>query len=143
MNKIYTILLTTIAVIFLGSCSKDVLKSYEDRIIGTWQLDRVNRVGFGGDTDDLPFREGSQFEFNENGGLVFTDTNGEVYSGSWDIERTFVNDQQVRQLHIAAVNFTTQQVRSELFEEIQFTGTNKFKGFIRQGLRTYVFHFER
>ncbi len=142
MNKIYTLLIIS-AVLFLGSCSKDVLKSYKDRIIGTWQLDRVNRVGFGGDTDDLPFREGSQFEFNENGGLVFNDTNGDVYSGSWDIERTFVNDQQVRQLHIAAVNFTTQQVRSELFEEIQFTGTNKFKGFIRQGLRTYVFHFER
>ena len=142
MQKLYTTILL-LTIILLGSCSKDFLKSYEDRIEGNWELDEVRSVGFGGDTDNLPFTEGSRFVFTEGGGLSFTDVNGDVYSGSWDIERTYYDDQQVRSLQVSVINFTTQQVRSELFEEIQFTGTNKFKGFIRQGLHTYVFHFER
>ena len=142
MNKIFTFLIACSFFLF-NSCSKDILKSYEDRILGTWQIDRVNKVGFGGDIEDLPFQEGNNFTFMENGALEFIGNNGEVYSGSWDMERAYYDDQQVRALHIAVVNFTTQQLRSELFEEIQFTGTNKFKGFIRQGLHTYVFHFER
>ncbi|HEY0355751.1 MAG TPA: hypothetical protein VGC29_06090 [Flavisolibacter sp.] len=143
MLKLYTTTLL-IAVILIGSrCSKDFLKSYEDRIEGNWDLNEVRSVGFGGDTGNLPFREGSSFVFTEGGGLSFTDVNGEVYSGSWDIERNYNNDQQVRSLHLSVINFTTQQVRSEIFEEIQFTGTNKFKGFIHQELHTYVFHFER
>lgn len=142
MNKFYTFALAISFCAFSG-CSKDILKSYEDRITGSWELEDIDRVGIGGDIGDLPFKEGSRFDFSDNGGLIYTDINGDVYSGSWDIERSYYDDQQIRSLHIAAVNFTTQQVRSELFEEIRFTGTNKFKGFIRQGLRTYVFHFER
>lgn len=143
MKKFYTIFLAVSSLFLFNSCSKDILKSYEDRIIGIWELEEVNRVGIGGDVSDLPIKEGSIFEFNEHGALTFTDINGDIYTGSWDIERAYYDEQQIRSLHIAVVNFATQQMRSELFEEIRFTSTNKFKGFIRQGAHTYVFHFER
>ena len=143
MKKFYTFLFVITTLAITNGCSKDFLKSYEDRIVGTWIIDDINRVGFGGDISDLPFKEGSRFDYNNNGAMEFNDITGDVYTGSWDIERSYYNDQQVHALHIAAVNFTTQQVRSELFEEMHFTGTNKFKAYISQGFHTYVFHFER
>ncbi|MEI9807658.1 MAG: hypothetical protein WDO16_07135 [Bacteroidota bacterium] len=54
MKKIYILGI----VFFLGllyGCSKDFLKSYDKRIIGTWRISDVNRVGLGGDADNLPF----------------------------------------------------------------------------------------
>ena len=49
MKKIYTIAFVTCLLIFSG-CSKDFLKSYDDRIVGEWSISKVNRVGFGGST---------------------------------------------------------------------------------------------
>jgi hypothetical protein len=143
MKKIYSTLLLLFTVFLFNSCSKDAFKSYEERIIGTWQLDDVNRVGIGGgDMDHLPFREGS-FTFSDGGSLTYTDGAGQVYSGSWDIERIHSSDNMIRTLQLVVVNFATQELKSELFEEMYFTSTNKFKARITQGLHTYVFHFER
>jgi hypothetical protein len=138
MKKLYIFSILSLTMFISNSCSKDFLKAYEDRIEGTWKLEDIDKRGIGGDIDNLPFREGGIFEFQNGGALVFTDVNGDQYSGSWDIERAYYEDNYVRSLHLAVVNFTTQQVRSELFEEIRFTGTNRFNGFIRQGMRTYV-----
>jgi hypothetical protein len=142
MKKIYTIVFAFTTLLVFNGCSKDILKSYEDRIVGTWELDDVDRVGFGGDNDNLPFHNGT-FVFSQGGGLTYTNRAGEVYSGSWDIQRINTSDEVIRSLHVSVVNFTTQDIRSELFEEIRFTGTNKFKCFIRQGLHSWVFKFER
>ena len=142
MKKLYTFSILLLVLFLNNSCSKDILKAYEDRIIGTWELEDVNRVGFGGDSGNLPFRHGV-FVFSNNGALTYTEPGGAVYSGSWDIERATYEDRVVRSMHITAVNFATQEVRSEFFEEINFTGTNKFKAYIRQGLHTWLFHFAR
>ena len=142
MKKLYTTSIALTCLILFNSCSKDFLRSYEDRIVGTWVLEEINRVGFGGSTQDLPFRGGS-FVFSEGGGLTYTDPAGNVYSGSWDIQRHTYEERTVRTLQLHAVNFSSQNMKSEYFEEMNFTGTNKFKAYLQQGLHRFVFHFER
>ena len=78
----------------LAGCSKDFLKSYDERILGTWQLTDVDRVGFGGNTANLPFTGGT-FNFKDGGVLIFTDPSGTVFNGTWDIEKKSIFVQSV------------------------------------------------
>ena len=157
MKKLYFITAVIFSFVLLGSCSKDFLKRYDDRIEGgVWRLVDVDRLGWGGSSGNLPFRDG-EFVFKDDGQLEYTNSNGELYKGSWDIRRDWVagqcftdengvyscDDRYVRSLRITAVNFTTQDIRSEFFDEIIFTGTNRFKAYLYTGTRSYVFRFRR
>ena len=139
----------------LAGCSKDFLKSYDERIIGTWQLTDVDRVGFGGNTANLPFTAGT-FVFKEGGILIFTDPSGIVFNGTWDIEKKSIfvqtvdadgnaqlGSEQVRTLDIVAVDFASQVIRSEHFDVMEFKSTNRFKTKLYSGAHTYVFTFKR
>ena len=141
MKKLYPFLVCSL---FLAAgCSKDFLKSYEDRIEGTWQLVDVDRQGFGGSISNLPFQDG-EFTFSEGGGFTYTNGAGNVYKGSWDIDRDWIrDDERIRSLSIVAVDFNSQEVRSENFDEMRFTGTNRFNAYIYSGAHTYVFRFRR
>ena len=145
MRKIY-ISLAIVSFLFFKGCSKDFLKPYDDRIVGTWQIEDVNKIGFGGSVNDLPFRDGS-FRFNKDGTLVYTTTSGSVFNGTWDIQKKTVNRSDgsdvYHSLQITAVNFTTQQVLGEYYDDINFTGTNHIKARIILGTRTYVTHLSR
>jgi len=156
MKKFYALPFLVI-FFFLQGCSKDFLKRYEDRIEGgVWRLTDVDRLGWGGNTGNLPFRDG-QFVFLDDGKLEYTNSQGEVYQGNWDIRRDWVrgqcytdedgryecDDRHIRSLRVTAINFTTQDIRSEFFDEIIFTGTNRFKAYIYSGSRSYVFRFRR
>ena len=157
MKKIYLLSVLIVAASLCSRCSKDFLKRYEDRIEGgVWTLTDVDRIGWGGSNPDLAFRDG-QFTFLENGQLEYTSNQGEIYKGNWDIRRVWVSgqcytdedgsyecdDRYVRSLKITAVNFSTQEIRSEFFDEIIFTGTNRFKAYLYSGSRSYVFRFRR
>ena len=153
MKKLYSLTLLLSLLLFLG-CSKDFLKRYEDRIEGTWQLTDVDRIGWGGSTSGVTFRDGL-FTFSDNGGLEYVSTTGQVYQGSWDLRRDWVSgrcytdedghyecdDRYVRSMHVTAVDFTNQDIRSEYFDEVVFTSTNRFKAYIYTGSRSYVFRF--
>lgn len=128
-------------LLFSSGCSKDLLKSYDKRILGTWKIIDIDRYGFNG-ADNLPFDEDDLFTFNENGGLTY-EQSGETYKGSWDIQRENRDDDAKKSLHITAINFTDQQVRSEYFNEMAFTNTNRFTAFINYNTRTYVYRFLR
>jgi hypothetical protein len=155
MKKIYSFTLCVLLIVLAG-CSKDFLKRYEKRIEGSWELVDVDRVGIGGGGSGSAFTEGI-FTFSDDGRLQYTSGSGQVYQGSWDIRRDWVsgqcssddngntdcNDRNVKSLHLTAVDFTNQDVRSEFFNEIVFTGTNRFKAYIYSGFRTYVFRFRR
>lgn len=155
MKKLYFLSLLLPALLFSG-CSKDFLKRYEDRIEGVWQLTDVDRIGWGGSTSDVVFRDGL-FTFSNNGKLEYVSTSSQVYQGSWDMRRDWVrgncytnedgnsecNDRYVRSMHITAVDFATQDIRSDYFDEIVFTSTNRFKAYIYTGSRNYVFRFRR
>ena len=141
MKRIYlTGLLFT--VLLLSACSKDFLKSYDRRIVGVWRITDINRTGLGGSTDNLPFQSG-EFNFKDDGGLVYTDDAGTVYQGTWNIEKSYNNENTQQSLNITVVNFTTQQVKGEYYDDINFTQTDRFKARINQGLHTYVTRFDR
>ena len=149
MKKIYSVLLVPVLLVLFTACSKDIFKNYEDRIEGTWRLDDVDRVGFG--SSSLTFTEG-RFTFLPGGKLEYTDRFGGQYEGSWDIRKQTIrgncdngdcDDRNVRSLTITAIDFQTQDVKTEHFDEIQFTGTNRFNAYIHFNSRTYVFNFRR
>ena len=134
-----TILFT--AMVFL-SCSKDVFKPYDDRIIGTWKIEEVNRIGIGGTTDNLPFKEGV-FTFNDNGSLTYINTAGTTYQGSWTIVKKQIDETILRSLQITIVDFVNQSVLSEYYDNLNFTGTDRFKAKIIYNFHTYVTKFSR
>lgn len=142
MKKRY-FLLIPITLLFLSGCSKDFLKSYERRIAGgTWELYDVNSFGIGG--GDRPNFTSGRFTFESSGGVTYVNNQGEVYEGSWDIRRDWQQDDtQVKSLIITVVNFQTQDVISEYFDNMQFTGTNRFKAWTYNGGRTYTCKFRR
>ena len=141
MKKIYTISIVLSFVVFLG-CSKDFLKKYDKRIIGTWEIADVNRVGLGGNIDNLPFRDGT-FIFNEDGSLQYINTSGDVYEGHWDITKKIINEETLRSLEITAIDFTSQRVFTESYDDMNFVGTDHFKANINSGFHAYVTHFRR
>lgn len=141
MKKLY-LTLVPIALLAIAGCSKDFLKSYDRRIVGgTWELYDVNSFGIGG--GDRPNFSSGRFTFESSGDVTYTNNDGEVYEGSWDIRRDWQQDTQVEGLFITVVNFQTQDVISEYFDNMQFTGTNRFKAWTYSGGRTYTCKFKR
>lgn len=139
MKKFYLLLL--IPALFAG-CSKDFLKSYDDRILGQWHITGVNRLGIGGSTDHLPFRAGT-FVFREDGTLTYS-VSGNMYTGTWDIEKKYTgNDETLRTLKITAVDFNNQVILSQFYDDMNFVGTDHFKTTLISGYHTYVTHFRR
>jgi hypothetical protein len=154
MKKIYTAVLIPISIFLFTGCSKDIFKNYEDRIEGAWRLTDVDRIGFG--SSSLAFKDG-RFLFTAAGNLEYTDQTGNLYQGSWNMRRHNIqgncstdnngnsqcNDRNVRSLQVTAIDFQTRDVKTEYFDEIVFTGTNRFKAYIYLNSRTYVFRFSR
>ncbi|WP_207515494.1 hypothetical protein [Longitalea luteola] len=141
MKKLYFTLIP-ITLLLITGCSKDFLKSYERRIVGgTWELYDVNSFGIG--SSDRPNFTAGRFTFESSGGVTYINNQGEMYEGSWDIRRDWQQDSQVQGLFITVVSFQTQDVISEYFDDLQFTGTNRFKAFIYNGGRTYTCKFKR
>ena len=138
MKHVYLFLL----IFIFSSCSKDFLKPYDDRIVGTWRIADINRVGFGGGGEELPFSTGT-FVFNNDGSLLYTDNAGNTSDGYWNIEKRNVNSNVIRTLQITAIDFNTQQVKSEFYDDISFRSTNHFVAKINDPLRTFVTHFRR
>ena len=141
MKRIYP-LCVIFFIALLPGCSKDILKSYDKRIIGTWQITTVRNFGIGGNTDNLPFSSGS-FTFCENGSLDYVTAANTTFKGSWQIIKKIRNDKTVHSLQITAVDFTNQQVLSEYYDDINFTSTNHFKADINFNFHVYVTHFRR
>jgi hypothetical protein len=151
MKKFYLLAPGLSLFFILTGCSKDFLKRYEERIEGTWTLVDVDRNGWSGSTSGLPFRDGT-FIFSDNGNLEYISTSGDSYQGSWNMRKRWMpgncingdcNDRYVRSLQIHAINFTTQDLITEYFDDIVFTGTNRFKALIYTGTSTYVYRFRR
>jgi hypothetical protein len=142
MKKLY-ILSLAISLTLLSACSKDFLKSYDKRIIGTWRISGVTRVGIGGgDFDRLPFRDGF-VTFYENGTLDYTDPANNQYKGTWDILKKRRDDQTYRSLQITAINFTSQVVLSQYYDDMNFAGTDHFKANAINNFSTFITHFRR
>jgi len=141
MKKIYLLLALSAIVLLDVSCSKDFLKTYDRRVIGTWKLRDIDRYGFGR-SNNLPFKEDGIFVFARDGELTYS-AGGNVYKGSWDIRKENWDDEGIKTLHITVIDFTTQRVLAEYFDRMVFTNTNRFNAEINEFGRTYVFRFLR
>ena len=141
MKKIYLLSFLFCAFIFY-SCSKDILKSYDKRIVGTWRISDVNRVGIGGNTSDLPFTSGT-FTFYTNGSLDYRNSANISFKGSWDIVKKTRDKETVQSLQVTAVDFTNQQVHTQYYDDMTFVSTNHFKTTINSTLHNYMTHFRR
>jgi hypothetical protein len=139
MKKLYFFIISSI---LFFACSKDFLKRYDDRIVGSWYISDINRFGFGGNTNNLPFREGS-FIFNNDGSLLYTNAAGDSSSGIWQIEKRSVNGDVIRTLQLTTVDFNTRFVRGEFYDDMDFRSTNHFVAKINTPFRTFVTHFRR
>lgn len=131
-----------LAFVSLISCSKDFFKKYDERVIGTWRITDVDRRGAGGNINNLPFREGS-FVFNDGGSLTYTDAANVSYQGSWDIIKKTIDGELRRGLEISVVNYNTQQLLFEYYDDMNFSGTNHFRTTIFSGSHSYITHFRR
>lgn len=154
MKKFY---LAGLVFLLLTGCSKDFLKRYEDRLEGgTWKLVDVSKRGIGGNTSSVAFRDGS-FVFSENGDLAYTSGSGLAYTGTWSMRKYWMGDncylneygdrdcdrKKVRALTLSVADFVSQDILAEHFDDMRFTGTDRFKAFIYSTTYTYVFHFRR
>jgi hypothetical protein len=156
MKKICSFTIPVLLVFIFAGCSKDFLKRYEERIEGTWNLSDVDRRGWNTSTSSVHFRDGT-FIFSDDGSLEYINATGERYQGSWNIRKRWVtgncytddngnyncDDRYIRSLQILAINFVTQDVITEFFDDIIFTGTNRFNAFIYTGNSTYIYRFRR
>lgn len=153
MKKIYSFSLLLFVTVLLAGCSKDILKPYDDRIEGSWELTDVDRIGWG--SSNIAF-DGGRFTFYGSGRMNYEDGYGGFYEGDWNIRSRNIPDcytdengvsqcdnRNVRTLQIHVIDFTTHDTRSEYFDEMVFTGTNRFKAYIYDGPRTYIFKFSR
>ena len=137
----------TLAVLFfvfvISSCSKDIFKRFEKRILGTWHIVDINRVGIGGNSSELPFQHGTII-FNEDRSLTYTTASGELFRGHWDIDKDYDHDENAtRTLQLTAVDFNNQRVLTEFYEEMNFRGSDHFVTKVNSGLQAYVTHFRR
>ena len=154
MKNIYTLSTMFVVLMLFTGCSKDFLKPYDDRIEGgTWELTDIDKVGWG--STNLNFT-GGRFTFYGSGKVEYEDGQGGYYEGNWSIRNRNIPDcytdengnyvcdsRYVRTLQIQVIDYVTQDMRTEYFDEIMFTGTNRFKAYIYDGARTYVFKFSR
>jgi hypothetical protein len=141
MKKIYIVCALCFLSLAFVTCSKDFLKAYEKRVVGTWKLHDVDKYGIGR-SNNLPFKEDGIFTFLNDGQLTYT-SGGNLYKGSWDIRKETKDDNKVNTLYVTVVDFVNQQVLTEYFNRMTFTGTDRFNAVINQPLRSYVFRFSR
>ncbi len=137
--------LSVFLLILLSSCSKDFLKRYDDRIEGgEWTIVDVDRPN-GGSFDRLPFREGDRFSFFDDGTVRYVPAAGGIYEGTWDIIKKWNvrTEGRVNTLTVSAADFMTQDVRAGYFDEMRFTGTNRFVAYMYDGWRVFKFRFRR
>lgn len=153
MGKFYSLLF--LSLLTFASCTKVPLREYEETIEGNWELYDVDRVG-SGSTSGLRIRDG-RFQFDANGSMRYTDVNGNVYTGSWRMDRNWVRDncfvdndgfqqcnsRRVKDLQISAIDFTNQRTIMEYFEEVRFTSETGFRAYLRTNDRRYVYYFRK
>ena len=53
------------------------------------------------------------------------------------------DDERLQSLQVTAIDFTNQHVLSEYYDDLNFTGTDRFKANTVSGTHTYVTHFRR
>ncbi len=141
MKNIYPLIFIALTV-FSSSCSKDFLKKYEDRIVGTWSITKVKRTSIGGSSSRLPFQNGS-FTFNEDGSLQYKNSGNKIYTGTWKIVKKYEDDKTLHSLQIAVADFSNQEIISGYYDDIDFKKSSRFVANTSVGYGNFRTDFEK
>lgn len=133
-----------------AGCSKDFFKPYNERIVGQWELYDINKTGLG--SSKIVYSEGT-FRFSDDGSFLYTrGGSGAKYAGTWRLKKYTVtvtdNDggqrsEQKHSLLLSATNTEDQQMLAENFDDLNFTGTNKFKAMVNNNFNSVSYKFKR
>ncbi|SDC22286.1 hypothetical protein [Niabella drilacis] len=132
-----------------AGCSKDFFKPYSERIIGRWELYDTNKIGLG--SSRIVYSEGS-FQFSSDGSFFYTRRSGAQYAGTWRLKKYTVtvtnsegqqSSEQKHSLLLSATNIEDQQVLAENFDDLNFTGTDRFKAEVSNNFNTVTYKFKR
>jgi VCBS repeat-containing protein len=133
--KLFYLLLVSLLFI---ACKKDL----DEDIVGTWEITDVEKIGAGSSIPaGLPFQSG-KLTLNANGTASYTN-GGSVYTGKWTLERKKTGDQYTNALMVSVVDFGTQQIIMDVFDDIIFPGRDHFKGRVSFDSKSYMTHFKR
>ncbi|MFT3902730.1 MAG: hypothetical protein QM727_06130 [Niabella sp.] len=144
-----SILFVAIALSVFSGCSKDFLKSYNKRIIGEWELYGINKLGFG--SSRIVFDEG-YFIFREDGTLIYKPHDATEYEGTWRIRKSQqqtnsengVSSNTIHNLIISVVNKNDRtDILTESFNDMTFTGTNRFNAIVENQNNQVTYKFKR
>ena len=83
----YAVLL--LGIILISSCTiEDLIERREDRLIGSWEIDRArfDEDGFSFSDNIISEYRGDVLTFYSDGSLEYIEDNGEVFTGTWFID---------------------------------------------------------
>lgn len=141
--KKYLSLLVIGLFVFLSSCTKEMFWSPERRIVGTWELAEITKIGLG--SREVIFDRGV-FTFYDDGNLEYAVGNREVYSGKWKMNSRYIDDydgsrERVSSLSISVTDSNNRVMLTELFDDIYFMSSRRFKAEINGASYTYYYDF--
>ena len=85
----YKLTILLIGLFLISSCStEELIERKEDRLIGTWEIDRARYDEDGLFNVDNIINEyrGDELTFFADGSLEYVEDNGEIYIGTWYID---------------------------------------------------------
>lgn len=140
MKKLYLLLLP-----FLFSSCLVFRINYQDKIVYTWKLDRV-KISRWDKPETMTFTSGT-FHFYPSGNLDYTNEKGQVYTGSWKMKNVRVQTSDssgstVTNLFITVVNYESHEMKTEIFDDLIFSGPNSFSAYLERKGRN-VFYFSK
>lgn len=140
MKKIYFFLIPVLFLMLLTGC---LVINYQDKIAATWELTDV-KLSKKDNPESMMFLNGV-FRFYTSGSLEYKDRQGHIYSGTWKMK-----DQEIHtgenssrtdtNLFITLVDFNNHELKTEIFDDIIFSGPDKFRAYLdRKGRNTFYF----
>ena len=85
----YKFSILLLGLFLITSCStEELIERKEDRIIGSWEIDRArfDEDGFSFSDNVISEYRGDELTFFADGSLEYIEDNGEIYTGTWYID---------------------------------------------------------
>lgn len=134
MKKIYFAFIPALFFL-LTACKKEKPEAYDNLLAnGTWELYNYHAPGY----INPSFLDG-EFTFTPGGRCEYKDENGNVYTGTW--KHVWHGDLELHSLIIDVQDPNTQDKKWEHFDDIQFSSSFQFNGYINNFYESYIFRF--
>ncbi len=149
MRKNILLISVFLCAAIITSCTKEMFMSPERRIVGSWELVSVTKMGIGVDRNDFEY---GYFTFFRNGSVNYAETRTarSTFEGNWRMNTYYAQDcyecadDRITSLTISVYDSDLKMMKTELFEEIIFNNFNaRMKAYKTVRGTRYIFTFER